>query len=298
MKAALILAVVFSTASVCLYISGNSLPSWSVPIEPDNANGGLGINAYCPNTNYFANGTVLSSLQVEELSTACVYVDYNCNIAVGVVVPPGIYTYYFYNIFDPKPLRGEDDLVYQMLKVFPGPGSCQAFRNARFFGGFASAGAFVAFLFAPFGLCSPRSRKATGSSGTGLVCCGFVCGIVALSCWAGSVINWQTSEYGSGFWCMMSAVIIGALSIPCLSAFALVQTQAPEYQVPPPGQQQYPQGYGYYPQAYPQQAQYDPRYNYYQQGQAPPPQNQQYNYYQAQPPPQQQQQQVPPPTQQ
>ena len=53
-----------------------------MPIEPDNANGGLGINAYCPNTNYFANGTVLSALQVEELSTACLYVDYNCNIAV------------------------------------------------------------------------------------------------------------------------------------------------------------------------------------------------------------------------
>eukprot|EP00951_Prasinocladus_malaysianus_P028838 scaffold264186_cov43-Prasinocladus_malaysianus.AAC.1 len=169
----------------------------------------------------------------------------------------GVYIFYSYDIFDPKP-QANPDYFYEMLKTFPGPGSCRAYQNARIWGTVAAMTAFVAFLSAPFGLCAPTKRRSTGGSGSSLVCCAVVTGIVAVSLWAASVINFETSDYGSSYWCMVSAVVIGFVSIPCLTVYAIAATTAPEFQAPPAGTQ-----YGYYPQYQPGQQ--------YEYG-APPPQ--------------------------
>jgi len=231
MKGLLIAGAVISTISYCLYVSGLFLTTWSVPTEPNNANGGLGLYTYCLNTNYFINDTILPLLNITDVQTGCLYVDASCRVTVGYVVTTpasgGFYTYFSYNIFDPQPLR-PDDTLYHLIKVFPAGGSCSGYVAARIFGTLATACALVALLSAPWGCCAPYQRRSAGGTGTGCVLCAVICGIVSVSVWAGSVINWQTSEYGSGLWCMVSALIIGALSIPCFSAFTLVGTEAPE----------------------------------------------------------------------
>lgn len=191
-----------------------------------------------------------------------------------------MYAYFYYNVFEPQPVTS-NDRVYELFKVFPGYGSCQGYRNARFWGGAATIGAFLAVLTSSFGLCVPHNRKKTSSSGTSCVCCAVICGIVTLSVWAGSVVNFQTSTLGSGFWCMVSAIVLGVCSIPCLSAYALVATEAPEFQQPPAGNQyhyqqyqpgqQYQYGtapgqqyqYGHYPPAPPVARQPPPDYQQY-----------------------------------
>ena len=54
----------------------------SVATSPANANGELGLYSICPNTQIFAENDVLQFLNVTELNTACLYVDYNCNIKI------------------------------------------------------------------------------------------------------------------------------------------------------------------------------------------------------------------------
>ena len=68
------------------------------------------------------------------------------------------------------------------------------------------------------------------------MCLSVVCGIISVALWAGSVINWETSEYGSGFWCMISAVVISAVTPVCFSSFSLLETQAQEFNEPPVAQ--------------------------------------------------------------
>eukprot|EP00873_Tetraselmis_striata_P034170 jgi/Tetstr1/454434/TSEL_041334.t1 len=290
-------AIICSTASVCLYLTATGYIGWSVAIEPPNtANGELGLYHYCPNTAFFLNETNVALFNISEVSTSCAYVDYNCMVALGTATPTlagPIYSYRYYNIFDPRPYSS-DDSMYQLIKVFPGPGSCSAYQNARVWAGLASFGAFFGFLTAPFGLCAPSRRRSGGSSGSGCVCCAVVCGIVSLCVWAASVINWSTSEYGSAYWCMLSAVVLGVASIPCLGVFALAPSSDPAYAHPPPnaapvggqyyGQYAAGQQYAYQPGQYPQGQYPPPQGQYYQQpptgapphAGAPPPADQQY----------------------
>mmetsp|Transcript_40664 Transcript_40664/g.102942 ORF Transcript_40664/g.102942 Transcript_40664/m.102942 type:complete len:285 (+) Transcript_40664:221-1075(+) len=261
------LAIIFSLSSVVLYFCATGLTSWSVAVEPaGQANGELGIYHLCPNTAYFTNDTVMGLLNITSVPTACVYVDYYCNVALGTATatPYGTaYTVRVYNIFNPRAYNF-DDRIYQLIKVFPGPGSCSAYQNARVWAGLASFGALFGFLTAPFGLCAPSRRRSGGSSGSGCVCCAVVCGIVSLCVWAASVINWSTSEYGSAYWCMLCAVVLGAASIPCLGAFALAPSSDPAYAHHPP------------PNAPPVGSQYPPPYTPQYYPQQPPPADQQY----------------------
>mmetsp|Transcript_39328 Transcript_39328/g.100463 ORF Transcript_39328/g.100463 Transcript_39328/m.100463 type:complete len:313 (-) Transcript_39328:176-1114(-) len=291
------LAIIFSLSSVVLYFCATGLTSWSVAVEPaGQANGELGIYHLCPNTAYFTNDTVMGLLNITSVPTACVYVDYYCNVALGTATatPYGTaYTVRVYNIFNPRAYNF-DDRIYQLIKVFPGPGSCSAYQNARVWAGLASFGALFGFLTAPFGLCAPSRRRSGGSSGSGCVCCAVVCGVVSLCVWAASVINWSTSEYGSAYWCMLSAVVLGVASIPCLGVFALAPSSDPAYAHPPPnaapvggqyyGQYAAGQQYAYQPGQYPQGQYPPPQGQYYQQpptgapphAGAPPPADQQY----------------------
>mmetsp|Transcript_10799 Transcript_10799/g.30632 ORF Transcript_10799/g.30632 Transcript_10799/m.30632 type:complete len:304 (+) Transcript_10799:69-980(+) len=279
-------AWIFSTTAMCLFLSALLLTTWSMAKEPATANGQLGLYSFCPNTQYFINQTVLPDLNVTSIDTTCVYVDYSCYISLGYVatLPGGsqYYTVYRYNIFNPLPLRVQDP-VYELIKVFPGYGSCSGYINARIWGLIAAAAGLCAWLSAPFGLCSPSKRRSTGGTGTGCVCCAVISGIVSVSVWAASVMNWNTSVYGSGFWCMVSAIVIAAVSIPCISSYSLVATAAPQYQqaTEAAGQQ-----YGYYPQS-----DYQPGQQY-QYGTAPggghpraPPAGPQYGYNPQAPPP-------------
>ena len=56
--------------------------SRSVATSPRNANGELGLYSICPNTQMFAKNEILQFLNITELNTACLYVDYNCNIKI------------------------------------------------------------------------------------------------------------------------------------------------------------------------------------------------------------------------
>lgn len=292
------LAILFSTASVCLYLAATGYIGWSVATNPPGrANGELGLYHLCPNTAFFLNSTNLALFNVTSVQTSCAYVDYNCNVALGTSTstPSGpVYTFRRYNIFNPRPFSS-DDKLYELIKVFPGPGSCTGYTNARVWAGMASFGAFFAFLTAPFGLCAPSRRRDGGSTGSGCVCCAMICGIVSLVVWAVNVINWNTSEYGAAYWCMLSAVILGAASIPCLGAFALAPSSDPMYAHPPPNAP--PAGAAYYAQYAPGQ-----QYAYPAGGAYPPPpqqhpgQQQQAQYYPQQPPPAAQQ--PPPPADQ
>jgi hypothetical protein len=46
-------------------------------------------------------------------------------------------------------------------------------------------------------------------------------------------MNWETSKYGSGFWCMISAIAVSAVSPFCLASFSMLETQAHEFNEPP-----------------------------------------------------------------
>eukprot|EP00191_Tetraselmis_sp_GSL018_P011042 CAMPEP_0177602114 /NCGR_PEP_ID=MMETSP0419_2-20121207/14682_1 /TAXON_ID=582737 /ORGANISM="Tetraselmis sp., Strain GSL018" /LENGTH=232 /DNA_ID=CAMNT_0019095549 /DNA_START=325 /DNA_END=1018 /DNA_ORIENTATION=- len=155
-----------------------------------------------------------------------------------------------YDVFDPSPGAPLPDLAYETLKVFPGQGSCAAYVGARFWGSVAAVTSAAAWLIAPVGLCSPHRRRRVGFAGSGMACCSVAWGLIAVSVWAGAVLNAATSEHGRAFWCMVAAVATAALSVPFLSAYGRVATACPEFQQPSPGSR-----YAHFP-AYSAQQQY------------------------------------------
>uniref|UniRef100_A0A061RU08 Transmembrane protein n=2 Tax=Tetraselmis sp. GSL018 TaxID=582737 RepID=A0A061RU08_9CHLO len=252
MRALALCGWMFCTTSLVLFLVAISLPSWSVAKE-GSSDGKLGLFSFCPDTWHFLNSTVLQELNRTKMQAGCVPVDRFCEVRLGYVVSTSVgrvYAMFSYDVFDPSPGAPLPDLAYETLKVFPGQGSCAAYVGARFWGSVAAVTSAAAWLIAPVGLCSPHRRRRVGFAGSGMACCSVAWGLIAVSVWAGAVLNAATSEHGRAFWCMVAAVATAALSVPFLSAYGRVATACPEFQQPSPGSR-----YAHFP-AYSAQQQY------------------------------------------
>ena len=51
-------------------------------MEPEDANGRLGLSTFCPNTEYFISQSILPELNITEVENRCIYVDLKCNVRI------------------------------------------------------------------------------------------------------------------------------------------------------------------------------------------------------------------------